>query len=188
MEKIEIPLEPFVVDRHSKFTFRINYVEFLLMEAFVDGKQVLLETPNAKPYCKGYIHTSNKIGAENNLGLDGHSISFLYDGETVYVKKDVRMELFKAVYNLNRAQISRLLEVDGELFELSLEDHEKALIHECFSRFTTDGYIHTDIINNIKNGRKIQAIKAYRVAHGVGLKDSKEAIDKIWDDVRSGLY
>ena len=34
-----------------------------------------------------------------------------------------------------------------------------------------------DIINAVKNGNKIEAIKHYRFVHKVGLKEAKEAIE-----------
>ena len=36
-----------------------------------------------------------------------------------------------------------------------------------------------DIIDALKDGNKIEAIKHYRYVHGVGLKEAKQAVEKI---------
>lgn len=36
-----------------------------------------------------------------------------------------------------------------------------------------------DILKAAQSGQKIQAIKWYRTLHGVGLKDAKEAVEKM---------
>lgn len=42
-----------------------------------------------------------------------------------------------------------------------------------------------EITRFIKAGQKIQAIKAHRVAYGTGLKESKDAVDALWDRIAS---
>jgi ribosomal protein L7/L12 len=41
------------------------------------------------------------------------------------------------------------------------------------------------IVTLIQSGKKIQAIKAYRQATGVGLKDAKDAVEKIERNMRA---
>lgn len=36
-----------------------------------------------------------------------------------------------------------------------------------------------DILDSIKSGKKVTAIKYYRQIHGVGLKEAKDAVDSI---------
>ena len=42
-----------------------------------------------------------------------------------------------------------------------------------------EGTTDDDIRNLAQQGRKIQAIKWYRATHGVGLKEAKEAVEKM---------
>lgn len=44
---------------------------------------------------------------------------------------------------------------------------------------TKDIITDNDILEKLKEGRKIEAIKLYRELHKVGLKEAKEAIDKM---------
>lgn len=37
-----------------------------------------------------------------------------------------------------------------------------------------------DMLRAIRDGHKIEAIKAYRTMSGIGLKESKDAIEKYW--------
>ena len=41
-----------------------------------------------------------------------------------------------------------------------------------------------DVERLVRDGQKILAIKLYRELHGVGLKDSKEVVDKIERDLK----
>ena len=43
-----------------------------------------------------------------------------------------------------------------------------------------------DIEQFIADGRKIEAIKLYRESHGVGLKEAKEAVERL--DLESNSY
>ncbi len=56
---------------------------------------------------------------------------------------------------------------------------------EDTDRTTSIIHTHTDdkaIIEEIKKGNKINAIKLYRELHSVGLKEAKEAVDKLIED------
>ena len=44
--------------------------------------------------------------------------------------------------------------------------------------------ITPEIADAIRSGRKIEAIKLYRQAHGVGLKEAKDAVDEYLDSPR----
>ena len=57
------------------------------------------------------------------------------------------------------------------------------LLAIIYQKITTDpvpnDITDKDIQNLIDQGKKIQAMKSYRVLHNVGLKDAKEAIEDI---------
>lgn len=40
-----------------------------------------------------------------------------------------------------------------------------------------------DILNALTKGNKIEAIKHYRSVHSVGLKEAKEAVERMQDDL-----
>lgn len=42
--------------------------------------------------------------------------------------------------------------------------------------------ISTKVMDQIRAGKKIQAIKELRAVTGIGLKEAKDAIDVIWDE------
>ena len=56
------------------------------------------------------------------------------------------------------AHLERLLKASGETIDLALSDSERALLAQ---------------------GRKLEAVKAYRDRTGVGLKTAKEAVDAV---------
>jgi hypothetical protein len=47
-------------------------------------------------------------------------------------------------------------------------------------QFDPDADIPPSVLDALRRGRKIEAIKEFRVATGVGLKEAKERIDDIW--------
>ena len=56
------------------------------------------------------------------------------------------------------AHLERLLKITGEAIDLALSDSERALLAQ---------------------GRKLEAVKAYRDRTGVGLKTAKQAVDAV---------
>ena len=56
------------------------------------------------------------------------------------------------------AHLERLLKISGETIDLALSDSERALLAQ---------------------GRKLEAVKAYRDRTGVGLKTAKQAVDAV---------
>lgn len=47
----------------------------------------------------------------------------------------------------------------------------------------TSSVTEADIIAAIKDGRKVTAIKYYRAVHGVGLKDAKDAVESMAENL-----
>jgi ribosomal protein L7/L12 len=43
-----------------------------------------------------------------------------------------------------------------------------------------------DVEELVRRGRKIEAIRRYREQHGVGLKDAKDAVDRVEATLRAG--
>jgi len=41
------------------------------------------------------------------------------------------------------------------------------------------GEVSTEVLDHLRAGRKINAIKAYREQYGVGLKEAKDAVDRL---------
>ena len=56
------------------------------------------------------------------------------------------------------AHLERLLKISGETIDLALSESERALLAQ---------------------GRKLEAVKAYRDRTGVGLKTAKQAVDSV---------
>lgn len=163
----KIHMKPFGSDSAGNFAYRINSVDFMLMEANLNGEAVSPATPGAEVHCIGTINLRASTGVTvggtrlpDTHALDGTAIiNIIYDGETTYTK-------------------------DRE--EIDLEPHEKDLIHACFQRFAREGFQCNEVVNAIRSNKKIQAIKAYRIKHGVGLKQAKCAVESMWNHVIAG--
>ena len=163
----EIDMKPFGSDHKGCFAYRISSVDFIFMEANLNGEAVSPATPGAEVHCIGSINLRISNGAtvggtrlSDTHALDGTSIIYIiYDGETTYTK--------------NRE-------------EIDLEPHEKELIHACFVRFANNGFENDEIVRAIRSDKKIQAIKAYRAKYGVGLQQAKCAVETMWGYVIAG--
>ena len=163
----EIDMKPFDSDHKGCFAHRISSVDFIFIEANLDGEAVSPATPGAKVHCMGSINLRASSGTTvggarfpDTHALDGTGIiHIMYNGETTYTK-------------------------DHE--EIDLEPHEKELIHACFVRFAKNGFENDEIVRAIRSDKKIQAIKAYRAKYGVGLQQAKCAVETMWGYVIAG--
>jgi hypothetical protein len=74
----------------------------------------------------------------------------------------------------------RLSAVENQLAALSrLEAKTDALLNHSGIRFDPYADVPPAVVDALARGQKIEAIKAYRQARGVGLKNAKEFVEEV---------
>ena len=74
----------------------------------------------------------------------------------------------------------RLTAVENQLSALSRLDAKiDALLEHSGIRFDPYAEVHPAVVEALARGQKIEAIKAYRQARGVDLKEAKEFIEEV---------
>jgi len=76
----------------------------------------------------------------------------------------------------------------GRLVEFTLwrkDLHHDILVPGSTSTTFNKADAHKKMMQHIRDGEKIQAIKQHRIITGLGLKDSKDAVDAVWGTGRS---
>ncbi len=65
-----------------------------------------------------------------------------------------------------------------------LTPEERAFLHPQHSDAAFEQTMPFDVIDAIKNGRTIEAIKLYRAQFNCGLKEAKEAIERLQSGIK----
>ncbi len=60
-----------------------------------------------------------------------------------------------------------------------ITQEEEALLSQSLEDYNPMKDVHWDVLAAIKSGQKLQAIKLYREHHSAGLKEAKDAVEAI---------
>jgi hypothetical protein len=80
---------------------------------------------------------------------------------------------------LLRAIGGRLGGIQNRLAVLSRIEAKLDLLKQADIKFDPYAYVSNDIVEALRRNQKIEAIKLYRQATGVGLKEAKEFIEEV---------
>lgn len=83
--------------------------------------------------------------------------------------------------------IAGVIVIGALIYKLSKNERPDSLNNESSNvgfeqvddAIEVDGKVDNEVLQHIKDGRMIEAIKQYRTVNKCGLKDAKEAVDRI---------